>query len=110
MLAESGWQHQVDDRRQGIERGLGHLLRQLDLRGGEHRLWVEQVEDGFGFGHRRLADQLQHHALHRLFAKWYSDQMPRAELSLQFGGQRIVEESRDRRDVDRDSGVHQKGL
>ena len=88
----------------GLRRGRGHLLGQFELRAGQDRQRVEQVKDGLGLGHGGLADEFQHHALGGLPAKRHGNQMPRANFPFQFGGQAIVKNSRDRWNIDGNSG------
>ena len=104
MLAKARGEHQVDDGGQRIKGRPGHLFRQFELHTSQDRQRVEQAKDGFCIGHGGLADKFQHHTLSGLPAKGHGNQVTRSNFPFQFGGQAIVKNSRDRWNIDSNSG------
>ncbi len=102
LLAQAGRQEQVDDRRKRIQGGLGQLARKSQLRPGQHRLGVEEVQDGFWIRHRGRIQQIEHHPLDGLRSKRYADQLSRANDHSRRQG--VIELAGNGGQVDGDTG------
>ena len=87
--------------------------RQLDLRRGEHRLRIEQVEDRLGHRYRGLIDDVHDHSLHGLTSEWDGHPMARTDPPLQMGGQVVVKKACYGADIYRDldaEGIGHRGI
>ena len=100
LLAQPGGQHQVNDHRQRIEGGPGHLSREFELGARQNRQRVEQVEDGPCLSYGGLTDEFQHHTLNGLPAKRHGNQVTRANFPFHFWGQAIIKYSHDGWNID----------